>query len=205
MNTKQLNDIKCMLEDSESKILGTKGNEYVVSNEDRLKFFKDYATQLGIDPKIVCSIFLMKHINSILNFAKTNQSYSESIKGRINDARNYLLFMWALVEDEVNEHMSEDAGSTQREFDEDGNVCDTGHCVDIPVVAKCFVEPENNNAYRGGRTAPITMTINKKTTPNSDLFHTFLSSTEDEVRSQDWEENCKWNLNNESETELVGE
>ena len=84
-------------------------------------------------------------------------------------------------------------------------MCDTGHCVDIPVVAKCFVEPENNNAYRGGRTAPITMTINKKAEPNSDLFHTFLSSTEDEVRSQDWEENCKWNLNNESETELVGE
>ena len=43
MNTKQLNHIKCMLEDSESDILGTKGNEYVVSNDDRLKFFKDYA------------------------------------------------------------------------------------------------------------------------------------------------------------------
>ena len=194
MNTKQLNDIKCMLEDAESKILGTKGNEYVVSNEDRLKFFKDYATQLGIDPKIVCSIFLMKHINSILNFAKTNQSYSESIKGRINDARNYLLFMWALVEDEVNEHISEDAGSTQREFDEDGNVCDNQY-INLPIVANCFVDTGVQAAPYGGQVKPVQMQTN---------FNN-LSSTEDEVRSQEWEENCKWNLNNEPETELVGE
>lgn len=194
MNTKQLNDIKCMLEDAESKILGTKGNEYVVSNEDRLKFFKDYATQLGIDPKIVCSIFLMKHINSILNFAKTNQSYSESIKGRINDARNYLLFMWALVEDEVNEHMSEDAGSTQREFDEDGNVCNNQY-INLPIVANCFVDTGVQAAPYGGQVKPVQMQTN---------FNN-LSSTEDEVRSQEWEENCKWNLNNEPETELVGE
>lgn len=194
MNTNQLNDIKCMLEDAESKILGTKGNEYVVSNEDRLKFFKDYATQLGIDPKIVCSIFLMKHINSILNFAKTNQSYSESIKGRINDARNYLLFMWALVEDEVNEHMSEDAGSTQREFDEDGNVCDNQY-INLPIVANCFVDTGVQAAPYGGQVKPVQMQTN---------FNN-LSATEDEVRSQDWEENCKWNLNNEPETELVGE
>jgi len=183
-----------MLEDSESKILGTKGNEYVVSNEDRLKFFKDYATQLGIDPKIVCSIFLMKHINSILNFAKTNQSYSESIKGRINDARNYLLFMWALVEDEVNEHMSEDAGSTQREFDEDGNVCNNQY-INLPIVANCFVDTGTQAAPYGGQVKPVQMQTN---------FNN-LSSTEDEVRSQEWEENCKWNLNNEPETELVGE
>lgn len=194
MNTKQLNDIKCMLEDSESSILGTKGNEYVVSNDDRLKFFKDYATQLGIDPKIVCSIFLMKHINSILNFAKTNQSYSESIKGRINDARNYLLFMWALIEDEINEHMPEGAGSTQCEFDEDGNVCDNQYG-NIPVIAKCFVDTGVQAAPYGGQVKPVQM----KTKFNN------LSATEDEVRSQEWEENCKWNLNNEPETELVGE
>lgn len=194
MNTKQLNDIKCMLEDSESAILGTKGNEYVVSNDDRLKFFKDYATQLGIDPKIVCSIFLMKHINSILNFAKTNQSYSESIKGRINDARNYLLFMWALIEDEINEHMPECAGSTQCEFDEDGNVCDNQYS-NIPVIAKCFVDTGVQAAPYGGQVKPVQM----KTKFNN------LSATEDEVRSQEWEENCKWNLNNEPETELVGE
>ena len=194
MNTKQLNDIKCMLEETESKILGTKGNEYVVSNEDRLKFFKDYATQLGIDPKIVCSIFLMKHINSILNFAKTNQSYSESIKGRINDARNYLLFMWALVEDEANEHISEDAGATQREYDEDGNVCDNQY-VTLPIVANCYVDTGVQAAPYGGQVKPVQMQTN---------FNN-LSATEDEVRSQDWEENCKWNLNNEPETELVGE
>lgn len=181
MNTKQLNDIKCMLEDAESQILGTKGNEYVVSNEDRLKFFKDYATQLGIDPKIVCSIFLMKHINSILNFAKTNQSYSENIKGRINDARNYLLFMQALIEDEINEHLPEDAGSTQREFDEEGAVCSGS-----PATAGCLNTISTVIYPCGGSTSQHS-----------------LSATEEEVRSQEWEENCRWNLNNEPETIII--
>lgn len=196
MNTKQLNDIKCMLEETESKILGTKGNEYVVSNEDRLKFFKDYATQLGIDPKIVCSIFLMKHINSILNFAKTNQSYSESIKGRINDARNYLLFMWALVEDEINEHMSEDAGSTQREDDDTYQFSDYA----VPITANSILPNKPTDITTSDRKVHI----NLYNTIDRDVI-TPSSATEDEVRSQEWEENCKWNLNNESETELIGE
>ena len=87
------------MEDIESQILGTKGTEYIVSNDDRLKFFKDYSTSLGIRPEIVCSIFLMKHINSILNFVKTGKQGEEGITGRINDARNYLLFLQALVEE----------------------------------------------------------------------------------------------------------
>lgn len=87
------------MEDIESQILGTKGTEYIVSNDDRLKFFKDYSTSLDISPEVVCSIFLMKHINSILNFVKTGKQGEEGITGRINDARNYLLFLQALVEE----------------------------------------------------------------------------------------------------------
>ena len=87
------------MEDIESQILGTKGTEYIVSNDDRLKFFKDYSTSLDISPEVVCSIFLMKNINSILNFVKTGKQGEEGITGRINDARNYLLFLQALVEE----------------------------------------------------------------------------------------------------------
>ena len=99
MNSSELNKLKLRMEDIESQILGTKGTEYIVSNDDRLKFFKDYSTSLDISPEVVCSIFLMKHINSILNFVKTGKQGEEGITGRINDARNYLLFLQALVEE----------------------------------------------------------------------------------------------------------
>ena len=99
MNSSELNKLKLRMEDIEGQILGTKGTEYIVSNDDRLKFFKDYSTSLGISPEVVCSIFLMKHINSILNFVKTGKQGEEGITGRINDARNYLLFLQALVEE----------------------------------------------------------------------------------------------------------
>ena len=100
MTSNELRELKQSLEQQESNLLGTKGTEYIVSNENRLKFFYDYAKQLDVDPKVVCAIFLMKHINSILNFAKTGVSGSESIDGRINDARNYLLFMSALAHEQ---------------------------------------------------------------------------------------------------------
>ena len=99
MNSSELNKLKLRMEDIEGQILGTKGTEYIVSNDDRLKFFKDYSTSLGISPEVVCSILLMKHINSILNFVKTGKQGEEGITGRINDARNYLLFLQALVEE----------------------------------------------------------------------------------------------------------
>lgn len=100
MTNSELKKLKQDMEQKESSLLGTKGTEYIVSNEDRLKFFYDYVKQLDVDPKVVCAIFLMKHINSILNFAKTGVSGSESIDGRINDARNYLLFMSALAHEQ---------------------------------------------------------------------------------------------------------
>lgn len=99
MNSFELKKLKSQLEKEEGHILFSKGTEYVVSNDDRLNFFREYADKLGADPKMVCSIFLMKHINSILNYVKTGKESVEGIRGRIMDARNYLLFMEALIEE----------------------------------------------------------------------------------------------------------
>lgn len=96
MNSKELLELKKELESEEANILGIKGDEYAVGNADRLEFFRDYANKLGISTQMVCAVFLLKHINSIIKYAKTGEDSAEGIMGRINDARNYLLFMAAL-------------------------------------------------------------------------------------------------------------
>ena len=53
MNSAELNKLKTYLESEENKILFSKGTEYVVSNDDRLNFFHEYANKLGADPKMV--------------------------------------------------------------------------------------------------------------------------------------------------------
>lgn len=103
MTNKELIELKKELESEESSILGIKGEEYAVGDSDRLKFFKDYADKLGISTQMVCAVFLLKHINSILEYAKTGNDSAEGIISRINDARNYLLFMAALENDSLKE------------------------------------------------------------------------------------------------------
>ena len=173
MNTHNLQKLKQQMEQVEGNILGTKGTEYIVSSEDRLKFFHDYAEQLGVDPKTVCAIFLMKHINSILNYVKTGKDGVEGIKGRINDARNYLLFMEALIEDTK---------------DSDYNT-NTVKCMTpkLHFVDKEGRITENTDAYQFGD----------------------YTRAEEEARSQDYEDKCRWELNadapvyGDEETEII--
>lgn len=176
MNTNKLQQIKTKLESMENDILGTKGNEYVVSNEDRLKFFKDYGTQLGINPKIVCSIFLMKHINSILNYVKTGYTGIEGIIGRINDARNYLLFLAALKEEEDIEKYC------INQFNDEDDYVNLKVDVNPSSVFVHSKEEISTNTSAG-------------------------SSTEDEVRSQEYEDKCRWELNADApvyeDTEII--
>lgn len=167
MNSAELNKLKTYLESEENKILFSKGTEYVVSNDDRLNFFHEYANKLGADPKMVCAIFLMKHINSILNYVKTGKDSVEGIKGRIMDARNYLLFMEALIEETQD---MEKIGCTSVDDEKDDYT-------KLPSIAKEFKEPCTAGCVVG------------QTFSNDNT-----SLTEDEVRSQEWEEQCKWEL-----------
>jgi hypothetical protein len=86
----------------ENNITQTKGMDYTKSSEDVLTNFKE-GNMLGLNPQQVCGMFLKKHIDSIYNYIKTNgKSQSEPIAERIKDARNYLLFLGALIEEENN-------------------------------------------------------------------------------------------------------
>lgn len=176
MNSFELKQVKRQLEGEEGNILFSKGTEYIVSNDDRLNFFYEYANKLGADPKMVCAIFLMKHINSILNYVKTGKDSIEGIKGRIMDARNYLLFMEALIEE--NKDMEKIGGTTDEDVPSEEEISKK-----YPVTAK-FMGIVNRESVVDGGTTKLT------------------STTEDEVRSEIIEENG-YDLLGEHETELV--
>lgn len=94
---------KNMVKEEMAVLLG-KGQEYTVSNEDCLANFKGVAADLGIDPLKAWYIFMNKHIRSIANYCKTGKSSStESIEGRILDARNYLALGRAIIEEQRNQ------------------------------------------------------------------------------------------------------
>ena len=84
----------------EARILDQKGREYASEN-DALGNFKKRAVDNGIDPKQILWIFLSKHLDGIKSYIKIGHEISEEpIKGRINDARNYLFLLHCLVEEE---------------------------------------------------------------------------------------------------------
>jgi hypothetical protein len=88
------------MEEAEHEIMGTKGMEYTQGDlkKDRLANFYRLGTELGIDPKLVCWIYLKKHLDSIVCYIKQNKEYSsESIEGRIHDARNYLVLLNGII------------------------------------------------------------------------------------------------------------
>ena len=87
--------MKRMLE-NEEKIMCYKGMEYTAGDlkTDRLANFYRIAKELDQDPKVVCYIYLKKHLDSIACYVKNGKEYTEEkIEGRINDARNYLILL----------------------------------------------------------------------------------------------------------------
>lgn len=122
-----LDELKKLHEDiinKETDILLTKGKEYCIT-EDRLKFFKDYASKLNITPEKVCAIFMLKHFNSIISYVNSGKNLSdENIESRILDARNYLLLLLAINKDNDVDNDKNICYNNDRELhyvDEDGN------------------------------------------------------------------------------------
>ena len=91
----------------EHKIMLDKGKEYTVSDEDKFKNFKSIGERLNLPPKIVVMIYLLKHMDSIRNYVLTGkESSTETIMGRIQDARNYLLLLGGVIEEEKDDQRS---------------------------------------------------------------------------------------------------
>jgi len=91
---------------NEEKIMYSKGMEYTQSDlkTDRLANFYRIANELNTDPKMVCYIYMKKHLDSIACYVKTGKEYcDEGIEGRINDARNYLVLLNAIIQEQKKE------------------------------------------------------------------------------------------------------
>tara|TARA_S200002703_G_C3702066_1_gene215615 strand:+ start:31 stop:381 length:351 start_codon:yes stop_codon:yes gene_type:complete len=95
------------MQKEEHKIMLDKGKEYTVSDEDKFKNFKSIGERLNLPPKIVVMIYLLKHMDSIRNYVLTGkESSTETIMGRIQDARNYLLLLGGVIEEEKDDQRS---------------------------------------------------------------------------------------------------
>ena len=106
----------------ESEILEWKRGEYAAGG-DRLENFRTIADFLNIRPAEVALLYMLKHIQSI-TVAVQQQRFTwawetdggEAIKQRLADARNYLLFIGAALEEEANEHMQATQTKADRSY-----------------------------------------------------------------------------------------
>lgn len=107
MNEQQFQDIMNSMERTERSIMGVKGLEYTQGDleTDRLANFYRIAKEIDQDPKIVCYIYLKKHLDSIACYMKNNKEFSEEkIEGRISDARNYLVLLNAIIQEQKKQN-----------------------------------------------------------------------------------------------------
>jgi hypothetical protein len=91
------------MQKEENRIMLDKGKEYTVSDDDKFKNFKSIAERINITSEQVALTYLLKHMDSIRNFVLTGkESSSEPIMGRIQDARNYLLLLGGIIEENAD-------------------------------------------------------------------------------------------------------
>tara|TARA_B100001939_G_scaffold22418_2_gene18286 strand:+ start:4501 stop:4923 length:423 start_codon:yes stop_codon:yes gene_type:complete len=96
--------------DKEMHIMDGKGQEYTVSDEDKLKNFKSIAERLETKASFVAMVYLLKHMDSIRNYVLNGvEASDESISGRVRDARNYLLLLHSIILEEKGEVVDKEA------------------------------------------------------------------------------------------------
>ena len=93
------------MQKEENRLMLVKGEEYTVSDEDKFKNFKSIGDRMGFRAEEVALVYLLKHMDSIRNYVLNGkESSEESITGRIQDARNYLLLLGGIIEERKNEY-----------------------------------------------------------------------------------------------------
>lgn len=74
--------------------------EYSHDEGDAFMNFKRVAQDLGLDQKAVLWTYLRKHLDGIVAYIKGHKSQREDVRGRIKDARVYLVLLRGMIEDE---------------------------------------------------------------------------------------------------------
>ena len=94
------------MQKEENRLMLVKGKEYTVSDTDKFKNFKSIGERMSLKAEHIALIYLLKHMDSIRNYVLTGSEASEEpIMGRIHDARNYLLLLGGIIEEEKNKKL----------------------------------------------------------------------------------------------------
>jgi len=73
-----------------------KAGEYTRMGRANDNFYR-VAEYLGIAPEEVCIVYLMKHLDAILNTAKTEKSLTEDTRSRLHDIANYVEILHSIM------------------------------------------------------------------------------------------------------------
>lgn len=76
--------------------LRNKGGEYTRLGLANDNFYR-IADYLGITPEEACIIYLMKHLDAILNTARTGRSLTEDTASRLHDIANYVEILHSIM------------------------------------------------------------------------------------------------------------
>jgi len=83
----------------ERELLVKKGQEYS-GKENRFRNFESIGEELDMDPKKILWVYLHKHMDGIRSYLRGEYTGMEPIRGRIQDARNYLALLAGIIQKE---------------------------------------------------------------------------------------------------------
>jgi hypothetical protein len=107
MRREKVNDLLQALHEAEDAINETKGEGYA-NDQDALANFKRAAQHLGLSPLQICGVYMSKHFDAIMSYAKHGDDITgENLMGRVVDLRLYAALFLALArEDTIEEEIS---------------------------------------------------------------------------------------------------
>ncbi len=95
MNTKEFNLLVNTIHAQCKKVLATKGVDYTPDAANRLSQFEDIAEVVGITPRQVIGVFLLKHQESIAKVIRGEPLKGEQLLHKVIDEINYLCLLLA--------------------------------------------------------------------------------------------------------------
>lgn len=93
-------DLKSLIERANTRrydLIVAKGNDYSAGSKDALIEFKIAAEEAGVEPVQSCHILLTKQLRAIARYVREGRIDTEGIESRLDDARNYLDILEALI------------------------------------------------------------------------------------------------------------
>ncbi len=100
MNTEQFNELVNVVHAKCKDVLAKKGVDYTPNKDNRLSQFETIAEAVGITPRQVIGVFLMKHQESIAKVIRGEVLKGEQLEEKVVDEINYLCLLLAQCREE---------------------------------------------------------------------------------------------------------